>query len=94
MAKADFCNLSIQLSAFSYQLSAFSYQHSAISIQLSAFSYQHSAISIQLSAISYQLSAISTFHNYQVHRIFFLFPVPCSLFPVPFGIALTHSGFR
>ncbi|NEO24454.1 MAG: hypothetical protein F6J98_09025 [Moorea sp. SIO4G2] len=24
----------------------------------------------------------SVFHNYQVHRIFYLLPVPCSLFPV------------
>ncbi|WP_293062816.1 MULTISPECIES: hypothetical protein [unclassified Moorena] len=25
----------------------------------------------------------SVFHNYQVHRIFYLLPVPCSLLPVP-----------
>ncbi|NEO94946.1 MAG: hypothetical protein F6K56_34040 [Moorea sp. SIO3G5] len=44
-------NVSIQLSAISYQL--------MVSIQPSAFSYQHSAISIQLSSSNYQLATIS-----------------------------------
>ncbi|NEO23406.1 MULTISPECIES: hypothetical protein [unclassified Moorena] len=39
-------------------------------------------------------TAISAFHNYEVHRFFSLFPIPCSLFPIPFAIALTHSGLR
>ncbi|WP_293092152.1 hypothetical protein [Moorena sp. SIOASIH] len=33
--------------------------------------------------LSDRFQLYSVFHNYQVHRIFSLFPVPCSLFPVP-----------
>ncbi|WP_287265390.1 MULTISPECIES: hypothetical protein [unclassified Moorena] len=41
-------------------------------------------VSIQLKRYAHATrTVLSVFHNYKVDRIFFLFPVPCSLFPVP-----------